>query len=65
MSAKKAQVEPVKVDPDEVLQRYRALVPAETYACILEGLNHALPQALRVNRLQGAGEEEMLHWQAH
>ena len=62
--AKKASVETVKVDPGEVLERYRALVPAETYACILAELNQPLPQALRINQLQGAGEKEVDRWQA-
>lgn len=61
---KKAPVESVKVDPGEVLERYRALVPAETYACILEELNRPLPQGLRINQLQGTGESEVGRWQA-
>ena len=64
MKTKKAPVESAKVDPGEVLERYRALVPAETYACILEELNQPLPQGLRINQLQGTGEAEVGRWQA-
>ena len=46
-----------KVDPNEVLARYRALVPHETYACILAELDRALPQGLRTNQLQGITPE--------
>jgi 16S rRNA (cytosine1407-C5)-methyltransferase len=63
MMAKKAPIESVKVDPGEVLERYRALVPAETYACILAELDQPLPQALRTNQLQGVSEEEVGRWQ--
>ena len=61
--AKKTADAPVKVDPGVVLERYRALVPAETYACILTEINRSLPQALRVNQLQGVSAVEVNRWQ--
>ncbi len=45
MMAKKRSFELVKVDPGEVLERYRTLVPPDTFACILSELDRPLPQA--------------------
>jgi 16S rRNA (cytosine1407-C5)-methyltransferase len=64
MMAKKMHVEDTEVDPNEVLARYRALIPVDTYTCILAELNQPLPQALRTNLLQGVGTAEVSRWEA-
>jgi 16S rRNA (cytosine1407-C5)-methyltransferase len=63
MMAKKKNVVDRKVDPNEVLARYRDLVSAGTYACILAELNQPLPPALRINRLQGTDTADVHRWQ--
>ncbi|MBN2257319.1 MAG: NOL1/NOP2/sun family putative RNA methylase [Anaerolineaceae bacterium] len=63
MKNKKVPVEPAKVDPAEILERYRALVPAGTFTCIAQGLGEPLPPALRVNRLQGIDKVIFSRWQ--
>jgi 16S rRNA (cytosine1407-C5)-methyltransferase len=64
MAKKKVPVIETKVDPNEVLARYRVLVPQETYACILEELDQPLPQGLRTNQLQTTTSEVVKGWQA-
>jgi 16S rRNA (cytosine1407-C5)-methyltransferase len=61
--ANKASVGSPKVDPNTVLARYRSLVPADTYACILSGLTRPLSQAIRTNRLQGIDAADINRWQ--
>jgi 16S rRNA (cytosine1407-C5)-methyltransferase len=63
MAKKKTTIVEGKVDPNEVLARYRALVPNETYACILAELERALPQGLRTNQLQGFTSQFVKRWQ--
>lgn len=62
--AKKVPVENPKVDPNEVLARYRALVPQETYTCILTELYQPLPQGIRTNQLQATSSKAVDGWQA-
>ncbi len=64
MAKKKAPIIVAKVDPNEVLARYRALVPEETYACILAEMDRALPQGFRTNQLQAITPEVVTGWQA-
>ena len=64
MAKKKTTIIQAKVDPNEVLARYRALVPQETYACILAELDQALPQGLRTNQLQATTSEAVNRWEA-
>jgi len=53
-----------KVAPGDVLERYRALVPAGTYACIVSELDQPLPQAVRINQIKGIRSEDVSRWQA-
>jgi 16S rRNA (cytosine1407-C5)-methyltransferase len=63
MAKRASSAEMNKVDPDTVLDRYRALVPASIYGCIISVLDQPLPQAVRINQIKGIRPEDMHRWE--
>lgn len=61
---KKKSVKLMKVESGDVLARYRDMVPAELYACIVSELDKPLPQAVRINQIKGIQPGDVSSWQA-